>query len=235
MNQEQADRERNTPMPPPIGFRAWRDQLLLALAEGDDEAGGALVNLGQLASTRLPAFAPGWVRKAAKLFEREGWIELSLTIGGGVDEGLHATLTGEGLEAAERLRAHLAEPIANSGGARATDPVEAEVIPAADRFVALDHNSAEYKNAVESVDRLTNAIRTTNIPLFVDQSQRLAVMREAEGIRNLLNGTSVRLAAIAQHIRAGGFLPWLVVAAGAGVVGNYAYAAIEALRRLVGL
>jgi hypothetical protein len=221
-------------MPSPIGFQAWRDRLLLALAEADGDAGGGLVDLGHLASNRVPGFMPGWVRKAADVFERRGWIELSRTIEGGVDAGLHAALTGEGLEAAEKLLSQLTEPVAITDRVEGTDTVEAEVIPAADRFVQLDHNSAEYKHAVESMEQLTEAIRITNIPLFADESQRLAVIREVKGINDLLNGASVRLAAVAQQIRKGGVLRWLAKAAGSGVVGTYAHQAVEALRRLFG-
>jgi hypothetical protein len=107
-------------------------------------------------------------------------------------------------------------------------------VPASDRFVALNHNSPEYREGIEAIGRLSEAVRTTNSALFADESQRLAVVREIEGIKELLNGTSVRLAAIAQHVRDGSVLLWIAGAAGAGVVGNSAYAAVEALRRLCG-
>lgn len=140
-------------------------------------------------------------------------------------------LTDRGLREAESLVAQAP----SEATIILSDRVEAEVIPAADRFVTLDHNSAEYREAVTAIDNLVTAIETTNNQLFADKAQRLAVVREVKGIRTLLEDASVRISAIAQHVRDGGVLTWLVQKARDGVIGNYAYAAIEALRRLVGL
>jgi hypothetical protein len=48
-------------------------------------------------------------------------------------------------------------------------------VPAADRFVAIDHNSAAYKEADETLEQLTSAVKGVN-DLFANAEERLAVV-----------------------------------------------------------
>ena len=215
-------------------FRKWRDQLLLAVVDADERTGGDVLDLGHVARTAVPGFKEGWVRKAAGIFEDNGWIRLTQTIGGGVDGGLYAELLGQGLDAAENLRQQSDETPAALNLTLLSDSVSAELIPAADRFVSLDHNSREYREAVDAVAVLADTIRVTNSPIFADEGQRLAVLSEVNGIQGLLKATTVRVAAVWQAVREHGVLRWLASAGAGGVLGNVAYDALKALSNLIG-
>lgn len=221
-------------MTPTPSFRKWRDQLLLAVVDADEGSGGGILDLGRIARTAVPEFKEGWVRKAAGIFEENGWIRITYTLGGGPDGGMHVELLGQGLDAAEDLRQEPGEAPAALNTTTLTDSASAELIPGSDRFVTLDHNSREYREAVDAVAALENAIRVTNLPIFADEGQRLAVLSEVQGIQGLLKATTVRVAAVWQAVRENGVLRWLTNAGAGGVLGNVAYDALKALSNLLG-
>ena len=67
-------------------------------------------------------------------------------------------------------------------------------IPASDRVVSVQHNSADYRELVTALQDLEKAIRETNkFPESDDRDQRLA---EIEAGRTLLGASRVRVAAI---------------------------------------
>ena len=112
--------------------------------------------------------------------------------------------------------------------------VEAVSIPAADRFVTRSDNAPLFERAEQELEALTEAVRTAN-DLRVTADQRLAIIREVEGIRDLVRQPAVRARAIYDAVSENSLLKWLTVAAGAGVVGEKATAAVNALLALVGL
>ncbi|THD68417.1 MAG: hypothetical protein E7813_10325 [Bradyrhizobium sp.] len=78
---------------------------------------------------------------------------------------------------------------------RVGDEKTEESVPAADRVVPLDHNSASYKEAIEAVEHLERVLTEANDFADVDvREQRLA---EVKAIRGLLSVFLVRVQAIA--------------------------------------
>ena len=66
----------------------------------------------------------------------------------------------------------------------AITPLSTDPIPAADRFVAIDHNSPAFVQADEALDTLANAVRGSN-DLFANADERLAVASEVTGSERL--------------------------------------------------
>ncbi|HEY3847963.1 MAG TPA: hypothetical protein VGL95_12710 [Acetobacteraceae bacterium] len=101
-------------------------------------------------------------------------------------------------------------------------------VPAADRFVSLNHNSPEYTKAEAALDELTEAIRGSN-DLFADPDQKLAVLSEMDDLRTRLKGPVVRAASIWYSLQRTGAVGWLATEAGAGLVRDLAVKAFHAL------
>jgi len=107
-------------------------------------------------------------------------------------------------------------------------------IPAADRFVTRADNVRLFEEAEQELETLIEAVRAAN-DLKVTADERLAIISEVEGISSLLKQPAVRARAIYDAVLENSLLKWLAVAAGAGVVGEKATAAVNALLALVGL
>ena len=106
-------------------------------------------------------------------------------MGGGPDGGMQLTVTGPGWEAAEQLE----------GAAEAAVDPQDEV-PASDRVVRLDHNSAEY---VETVGKLEGAITTiqgSNAYAAEDPDDHGQRLAELESGKRLLLAARVRVESI---------------------------------------
>jgi hypothetical protein len=107
-------------------------------------------------------------------------------------------------------------------------------IPASDRFVSRSDNAILFEKAEHELDTLIEAVRTAN-DLKVTADERLAIISEVEGVRALIKQPVVRIRAIYDAIRANSLLRWLAAVAGAGIVGDKAVAAVNALLALLGL
>ena len=74
------------------------------------------------------------------------------------------------------------------------DEFGADPIPA-DRFVTINRNSPAFRQADEVLDRLAHAVRGSN-DLFANADERLAVVREVEGVSKAIRAGVVRAAAV---------------------------------------
>lgn len=119
-------------------------------------------------------------------------------------------------------------------GLVASDAVEAEVIPAADRFVPLNHNSGAFADAASALERLEDTVRSSN-GLSVTQEERLAVVSEVRSLRALLDAPTVRVRAIWEAVRGSGVIAWLAKQSAEAVVQAAVIAAATTLLVLVGL
>jgi hypothetical protein len=108
-----------------------------------------------------------------------------------------------------------------------TDP-----IPAADRFVAIDHNSPAFVQADEALDMLANAVRGSN-DLFASADERLAVASEVTGLREAIRATAVRVAAVVSAIKENGVIAFLAREATTAAIRALATKAIELLWALI--
>jgi len=99
---------------------------------------------------------------------------------------------------------------------------EANKVPAADRVVHLDHNSSVYRQAIEALEKLEEALREANdYPDAEDKEQRIA---EISATQRLLKSVRVRVAAVVTVIGSGlaylasHFVGYAIDAASHGVI-----------------
>lgn len=113
-------------------------------------------------------------------------------------------------------------------------PDGSDVVPAADRFVTLDHNDPLVHDAQKAVANLADEITRSN-DLHVTGDERLALVREVEGVQSLLAGKAVRASAIWAAVRENSAISWLSKETGSGVIRALAGAAVLALLALLKL
>ncbi len=100
-------------------------------------------------------------------------------------------------------------------------------VPASDRTVSPDHNSADYKNAIEAIEKTEKAIREANdYPDDDDKKQRIA---ELEAGRILLEAPRFRSGALIEILLKG--LKFLAKKFADKAIGKLADAAIDALSK----
>jgi hypothetical protein len=163
-------------------FTKFRDDLLIALASRDTKEGPRIFDLKGTADLAELKYLEGWVQKAAYSFRNQGYINDSFTMGDGIDGNLKSQLTAEGMEIAEKLMVEAADVwdrgISVSGiqdrYEEANDyfdddeflvveeSTSAETAPASDRIVRLDHNSSEYREALDAVEAVIEAVTGDN-------------------------------------------------------------------------
>src|SRR6185437_9536107 len=104
-------------------------------------------------------------------------------------------------------------------------------VPASDRIVTLNHNSDAYKETVETLDKLEDAVEQANdYPDAEDKEQRLA---ELSAGKRLLSSARVRVAAAVAVLSP--LLLWLADKFVGSLIGQIAQTAWQALKVLFGL
>ena len=114
----------------------------------------------------------------------------------------------------------------------AITPLSTDPIPAADRFVAIDHNSPAFVQADEALDTLANAVRGSN-DLFANADERLAVASEVTGLREAIRAKAVRIAAVVSAIKDNGVIAFLARESTSAAIRFLATKAIELLWALI--
>jgi hypothetical protein len=101
-------------------------------------------------------------------------------------------------------------------------------VPASDRTVSVNHNSAEYHQANAALDHLEKVLKETNEPIEPEErEQRVA---EVSALRRLLQSTKVRIQAVA--VIASTTLVGLAAKFGDKILGAAASTAWEAVKAL---
>jgi hypothetical protein len=154
-----------------------------------------------------------------KALEGRGLVHATYYIG-----GFRAGLTPEGWDEYERLKAER-QP--------APQPSPPLTAPASDRIVPLDHNSPEYVQVTETLDRLTEAVRGSNEYQERDPDDKDQRLGELEASKTLLKSRRVRLAALAPLLL--GALYWLAEQFAGSVIGELSSELIEYLKLMLGL
>lgn len=83
-----------------------------------------------------------------------------------------------------------------------------EAIPAADRFVTVDHNSESFIETVKSLDALVSSIEGAN-RLTADHQDRLQISKEINYVKELISEPRVHLLAIWDYAKNNHTLKWL--------------------------
>ncbi len=103
-------------------------------------------------------------------------------------------------------------------------------VPAADRMVALDHNSRAYKDAVRQIEAVEEGLRTNN-KIAPDDKARLQA--EIESGKRLLAAPKTRVDAVRVVLL--GALGWIAMTFASGALGELADSALHAVAALLGL
>jgi hypothetical protein len=123
--------------------------------------------------------------------------------------------------------------IRSSATGTVTNPPNPGVAPAADRYVPLNHNSAAYRDAIESLDRVYEAVRRDNGYGELDPEDREQRLRELEAGKTLFQAPRIGVAAAKTLVVA--TLVYLAAKFGDATIGIAAEAAINAVRALLGI
>lgn len=103
-------------------------------------------------------------------------------------------------------------------------------VPASDRVVSLDHNSADFKTALKSMDELKVAVEGAND--FPDPETKAAQLAEINAGFELLKSVRVRIQALASVL--GPSLKWLTEKFAGGIIGRLAAHVIDNFGTLLG-
>ncbi|MCR9140433.1 MAG: hypothetical protein NXI27_31065 [Alphaproteobacteria bacterium] len=114
---------------------------------------------------------------------------------------------------------------------RAIDEAEAafEYVPAADRLVSLDHNSPQYKEAIDAVSTVQEKLRENN---EIDPEDKIRVEVEIRSGLDILAAPKTRIEAAKTLLL--GALGWLAMEFASSAVGVVADNAIKAVSALLG-
>lgn len=172
-------------------YSSFKNRLLLALADMDASGGPGYRNLKNVADDKGLKYQPGWVEKAAYSFKDYGYIKDSFTMGGGPDDNLGASITGEGLEEAERIR------IENDGLSRPEPALGIQ--DSADIWEPLPFEASEEERekTSEDLEKLKEEVRTSNgYATTHPEEQKSVVWALGAGVNavreGLLTGYAVR-------------------------------------------
>lgn len=195
-------------------FSDYRDRLLVVLASAAERKPDGFIDAEQTAYDANLLAQKGFLREAVRDLEHHGYIRALHTLGGS-----HVQLTGRGWDEAERLKQDLQVSDAD--------------VPGSDRYVTVDHNSREYAEATEALDKTLEAVRGNNA--FAeheaeDYEQRIA---EIESGKRLLKAARVRLEAIIAVLAKA--LRYISTKFGDATMGALAAAALAALAKLLGV
>lgn len=170
----------------PMRFRDFRDALIIALYHKSNEYGLDLYNLKDLADENHIAYRKGWIFEFCTFLDENGYGLVAKSMGG--DEVQKAKLNANGLEYAEELTA---QP---EGEAHSDAP---SLIPASDRYVEIDDNSPDFKDAKAKVESAAEAIRGYNEPTNYDKAQ---IVNELTIGQQLFKSVKVRVGAVVAMI-----------------------------------
>lgn len=203
----------------PGKFAEFKNELLIALAAEALANSDRYIPPKEAADRAGLTYMAGWVREAVSKLENEGFVEALYYKGDGPDGGMDLTVTGAGWDEAERLQ-----------GAR--DGIEDQAVPAAGRYVRLDHNSQEAQQAKEAVANTLKGVLGNNDYAANDPEDYEQRIAELESGLRLLEAIRVRLDAI-KTLLVGG-LKYLAEKFGDAAIGALATAALAALASLLG-
>lgn len=208
-------------------FSDWQKALLVGLARADRETDVSRIELKVVAEEYVGGFERGWIRKAAATFRSRGWAEIHQFIGGGDDGEIYATLTGEGLAAAEEILssdADVLERVRQSFGA----------IPAADRVVRLDDNAPGRAEALRALNDIEAGLASGSNTLPLTADERIVILSEMKPLSDGLRRGIVRIGAlIAALAPVGGLLPWVADKLAGHALTSSVDAAVGALSALL--
>jgi hypothetical protein len=107
---------------------------------------------------------------------------------------------------------------------------ELSEVPAADRVVKLDHNSASYREAISALEKLEDVLRGTND--YPDPEEKEQVVAEVSATRRILQAVRVRVKTVVSLLAVSAV--YLVKTFAGSAIGDAAHKVIEAVTALIG-
>jgi hypothetical protein len=163
-------------------FSQFSDDLLMAMVDAGQKMPGHYINPIAVAIAAKLSHMPGWVRQAVEALQSKGWVSAKFLATGQPDGQVMAIVTGRGVERAEKIEEERRQ------AASAEDEV-----PASDRFVRIDHNSAGYKDADDALGQTLEAVRGSNEYRSSDPEDHEQRVAELEAGKRLLQAPRVDL------------------------------------------
>jgi hypothetical protein len=123
-------------------------------------------------------------------------------------------------------------PVEHLASVTETAEAAAEADATVERFVSIDHTSPAFKETDEALARLEDAVRGSN-DLFANPDERLAVISEVQGVRQVIRGKAVRVAAVISAITNNGVIAFLATEFARATIRELATKAIKLLWTLI--
>ena len=204
-------------------FSEFKKYLIIALYEKSKEEGLKVYKLKELADERQIYYRDGWIDEISNFLNDHGYALVKKSMRG--DENAVAKLNGSGLEYAEEL-------IAESRRKIATEP--SAPVPASDRIVTLDDNSAAYKETLASLEQLTQDASKSNefAHLFANPEDKVRTLSEIDSGIQLLKNARVRPTAVYELLV--NSLRWIAKKLPDVTLGALASKALDGLTKLLG-
>lgn len=204
-------------------FTEFRDTLIIALYEKSNKEGLNVFKLSELADERNIYYRDGWIDEVSNFLNDHGYALVRKSMLG--DENAVAKLNGSGLEYAEELIAESGREIADES----STPV-----PASDRIVTLDDNSAVYKETLSSLEQLTQDASKSNefANLFANPDDKVRTLSEINSGIQLLKIARVRLTAVYELLV--NPLKWITKKLPDAALGALASKVLDGLAKLLG-
>lgn len=165
-----------------------------------------------------------WTHRVAELLEffPEGPIEKQIRA------GVDVPLLGQGEDDFQRAKTMI------MNGLSATEKLlgSTKNIPAADRTVALDHNSQTYLEANDSLEKLIQSVREVN-EYPADEEDKEQKLAELTAGQQLIAAARVRVQAVKALLEPP--LRWFMEKFAGAIVGKFAEVAWKAIQQLLGL
>lgn len=215
-------RHSESPDKGPVRFTKFRDDLIVALYHKSNEQGLDLYHLKELADEEHIPFREGWIFEFCNFLDEHGYALVRKVMGG--DEHQAAQLNASGFEYVEELIAESEQH---------TPPDTFNFVPGSDRYVEIDHNSQEYKEAVDALDGVIENVRNDNEYGSEAPEEREQIITALQAGRNFLNATKVRISAAIAIILPP--LQYLADNFGKGAIAAAAAIAVGAVAKLLGI
>jgi hypothetical protein len=191
----------------PATYAQFFDDLLVALARKTNREGLNDFVYAEVADEAGLSYTPAWIEIAKSQLRDRGFTQDSSTLGG--LDGFSGTLTGLGIQEAERL------------------------MQVAGQSVELDHSSPEYQKATTALAAVTEAVRQNNEYASSEPEDREQRLAELEAGTGLLTPKKTRLAALVGLLIP--VLTYLAMTFADAAIGELASTAIAALKELLDL
>jgi hypothetical protein len=173
-------------------YREFANGLLIAIYNRHAQDDPQFIRLGDVAAQFNGTMQPSWLRRFADESEERTYLQVERSIGQA--EGWMVRMRPFGFEYVEDSLEHASVPSVSSQ-TLLTDEFSAELLPASDRLVPLNHNSAEYQQVRAAIFSLREELRSAN-DLPIDAQERQRIIRSLSAAEQLWEAAQLKIVQI---------------------------------------